>query len=88
METVLYLFIHNNRTFVAKCVEKKFIDVVEFNPVMTNQGLQLVGVLIGAVDELKNDIISFILDKNSPYYQTYFSVTSNIQPASNRKIIH
>lgn len=89
MENTLYLFITNNRTFVAKCMENKYVNVVEFTPIMTQQGMQLVGILIGAVDSLKEDITSFMIDKDSPYYKAYYLTTSQIEVSNhnNKRII-
>lgn len=87
MENMLYLFITNNRTFVAKCIENKYVNVVEFTPIMTNQGMQLVGILIGAVDSLREDITSFMIEKDSPYYKAYYQTTSQIETASGKRII-
>lgn len=89
MESVLCLFIVANRTFVAKFVDKKYTDVVEFNQILAQQGMQLMGIFIGTLDYIPSSTLTFILDKTSPYYTAYFSTTSNIQSIeTNRKILH
>ena len=88
MEKIIYLFTIGNRTFVAKCIENKYVDVVEFTQFMSQQGMQLMGILIGIVDTLPDNIAIFIVDTNSSYYSAYFQTTSNIQPVTTKKIFH
>lgn len=87
MENLLYLFITDRRTFVAKCIENRYIDIVEFTPIMTQQGMQLVGILIGAADFIRENITSFIVSKDSPYYKVYYQTTSQIETTSGKRII-
>ncbi len=74
MKDILYLIMINNRTVIAKCSENKFIDAVEIIHSVTSQGVRLMGVLIGTVDELSENLCTFILDDDSMYVKAYFDL--------------
>lgn len=53
-------------------------DVVEFYNVHTDQGMAMVGVIIGMAKFITNKVIICVLDTKSPYYTQYYQASSGL----------
>lgn len=92
MEEGLYFVLVQNHIFVGKVIIDrdspmmgsltKFVDIVEFIPMITPQGaISLSAVVLGEIIDIPKDVLRIKISKDSQYWTAYYKATTRLSNA-------